>query len=122
MGSFVEAAQYPEASNIYDEDPSWKCIISKEQAHSGSIYAIASSGNQFYSTSNKSLKIWNFETMTLVSDIAAHSSYIRCLTVWGERKLLLTASDKTIILWDQISLTQVAQLRGHREEIRALAV
>jgi WD40 repeat protein len=60
--------------------------------------------------------------MTLVSDIGAHQSYIRCLTVWGERKLLLTASDRTIILWDQISLTQVAQLKGHKEEIRALAV
>ena len=72
----------------------------KEKAHSSSIYAIASSGNQFYSTSNQNLKIWNIETMSPVSDIGAHSSYIRCLTVWGERKLLLTASDKTIILWD----------------------
>lgn len=60
--------------------------------------------------------------MSQISDIAAHNNFIRCLTVWGDRKLLLTASDRTIILWDQISLTQVAALRGHKEEIRALAV
>jgi WD40 repeat protein len=97
--------------------------MTKEQSHASSIYAIASYGNQFYSTSSKSLKIWNLETMSVVSDIGAHQSYIRCLAVWPERNLLLTASsDKTIILWDQISLTQVATIRGHKEEIRALAV
>jgi WD40 repeat protein len=79
-------------------------------------------GNQLYSTSNKSLRIWDLETMNVVSDINAHQNFIRCLNAWEERKLLLTASDKTIILWDMISLTQVAQLKGHKEEIRALAV
>ena len=60
--------------------------------------------------------------MSQVSDMGGQLSNIRCLTVWGERKLLLTASDKSIILYDQISLTQVAILKGHKEEIRALAV
>jgi len=43
--------------------------------------------------------------MQVVSDIAAHSGFIRCFNAWEDRKLLLTASEKTIILWDMISLT-----------------
>lgn len=77
-------------------------------------------GNQLYSTSNKSLKIWDLETMQVVSDIQAHQGFIRCLTAWQERTLLVTASDRSIILWDMVSLTQVTVLKGHKEEIRAL--
>jgi len=43
--------------------------------------------------------------MTCVSDISAHSGYIKCMTIWDDKKLLLTASDKQIMLWDMISLT-----------------
>lgn len=60
--------------------------------------------------------------MTCVSDISAHSSFIKCMTIWEERNLLITASDKTIMLWDTISLTNVGKLQGHREEIKALNV
>lgn len=60
--------------------------------------------------------------MQVVSDIAAHSGFIRCLIAWAQRTLLVTASDKNIILWDMVSLTQVAHLKGHKEEIRALTV
>lgn len=60
--------------------------------------------------------------MQVVSDIMAHSGFIKCLQIWEDKKLLLTASDKTILLWDMISLTQVGQLKGHREEIRAMEV
>jgi hypothetical protein len=43
--------------------------------------------------------------MKLISDITAHSGFIRCLTTWESRTLLVTASDKNIILWDMVSLT-----------------
>jgi WD40 repeat protein len=83
---------------------------------------MASAGNQLYTTSNKSLKIWNLENMTCVSDIAAHTSFIKCMTIWDEKKLLLTASDKVIMLWDMISLTNVGMLKGHKDEIRTLKI
>jgi WD40 repeat protein len=45
--------------------------------------------------------------MTNVSDINAHTGFIKCMTIWESKNLLLTASDKVIMLWDLISLTNV---------------
>ena len=59
----------------------------------------------------------------MISDITAHNSYIKCLTIWEDKKLLLTAaSDKVILMWDMISLTMVGQLKGHKDEIRSMVV
>lgn len=66
----------------FEDDGKWKCIFNKEQAHNGTICALASVGNQMYSTSNKSLKIWDLEKMQVVSDIQAHSGLIKCMTIW----------------------------------------
>lgn len=60
--------------------------------------------------------------MTCVSDIQAHSGFIKCMTIWENKNLLLTASEKVIMLWDLISLTNVGTLKGHKDEIRAMNV
>lgn len=60
--------------------------------------------------------------MTCISDIQAHSSFIRCMAIWEDKKLLLTASDKIIMLWDLISLTNVGSLKGHKDDIKAMCV
>ena len=60
--------------------------------------------------------------MTCVSDIQAHSGFIKCMTIWENKNLLLTASEKVIMLWDLISLTNVGVLKGHKDEIRAMNV
>lgn len=60
--------------------------------------------------------------MTCVSDIQAHAGFIKCMTIWENKNLLLTASDKVIMLWDLISLTNVGVLKGHKDEIRAMNV
>ena len=60
--------------------------------------------------------------MTCVSDIQAHSGFIKCVTIWEEKKLLLTASEKVIMLWDMISLTNVGTLKGHKDEIKAMNI
>lgn len=106
----------------YEDDGNWKCHMNKENAHQGQICAVASSGNLLYSTSNKSMKIWDLENMRSISDLQAHQGFIRCLISWQGRSLIVSASDKTIILWDVVSLTPVGTLKAHKEEIRALAV
>ena len=60
--------------------------------------------------------------MTCISDIQAHNSFIRSMTIWEDKKLLLTASDKVIMLWDLISLTNVGQLKGHKDDIKTMCV
>jgi WD40 repeat protein len=44
------------------------------------------------------------------------------MTIWEEKKLLITASEKVIMLWDMISLTNVGYLKGHKDEIKTMNV
>lgn len=61
--------------------------------------------------------------MTCVSDInATNQGFIKSMTIWESKNLLLTASDKQIALWDLISLTNVGTLKGHKDEIRAMNI
>jgi WD40 repeat protein len=60
--------------------------------------------------------------MQCVSDITAHSGYIKCLKVWENHSYLLTAADKTVMIWDLISLTNVFTFKYHKDEIRAVDV
>ena len=60
--------------------------------------------------------------MQCISDIKAHSGFIKCMTIWEDKNLLITASEKVIMLWDMISLTNVGTLKGHKDEIKAMTV
>lgn len=98
----------------------WSCDLTVENPHNGPIYSVASLENQLYTSGKKSLKIWDIDTMTCISDIAAHSGIIKSLCVLPEQKLLASASDKVIILWDLVSLTNVATLKAHKGDINVL--
>ena len=77
-------------------------------------------GNQLYTSSTKSLTIWDVEKMECISDIAAHHSFIKTITVMPNQKILATSCDKTIMLWDLVSLTNIGTLKAHKDEIRVL--
>ena len=47
----------------------WDMAFDKQDAHKSRIYCMAAVGNQLYSTADKSLKIWDIETMKHVSDL-----------------------------------------------------
>jgi len=59
--------------------------------------------------------------MTQISDISAHKNYIKCISIWKEKNILLTASERDIYLWDMISLTQVGKLSAH-SDVKAMTV
>lgn len=68
--------------DIEDIDQSellWNCDLSIENAHLGPIYSIATLENQLYTCSKKSLKIWDIDTMSCISDITAHNGVIKSL-------------------------------------------
>jgi WD40 repeat protein len=48
-----------------------------DQAHKEQIYDIEAIGNMLYSTSMKNLKVWDLNTMQLISDIKAHNGVIK---------------------------------------------
>jgi len=70
-------------SKTVPEQPSFwfKMSQEKEKAHTSQILAIASTRNQLYSSSNKSLKIWDLENMKCISDINAGNGFIRAIAL-----------------------------------------
>lgn len=76
---------------ITEDQLQWNCDLMVENAHNAPIYSIVSFENQLYTSSKKSLKIWDMDTMTCISDIAAHSGIIKSLCVLPEQKLLASA-------------------------------
>ena len=81
----------------------WGVELVVDQAHNQQIYDIATVGNMLYSTSLKNLKIWDVNSMQLVSDIKAHSGVIKCVKTMythpnGETvgdRIFVTAGDKS---------------------------
>jgi len=76
--------------------------------------------NILYTASNKTFKVWSLDGMNLISEVPAHSSFIRCLAVWPENSLIVTGCNNIIHIWDAISLQSLATLKGHNEEVRAI--
>lgn len=70
---------YAELQDLDDSMMKWNCDFSVEGAHLGPIYSIATMENQLYTSSKKSLKIWDIDTMDCISDIAAHQGVIKSL-------------------------------------------
>jgi len=91
-----------------------------QDAHKSRINVMTAVGNQLYSTADKSLKIWDIETMKYVSDLPERIGLVKAIAYFKEKNLLITAAEKTIMLWDVISLTNVGCMKGYKEEIKAL--
>lgn len=68
-----------EIQDIDQSELLWNCDLSIENAHLGPIYSIATLENQLYTCSKKSLKIWDIDTMSCISDITAHNGIIKSL-------------------------------------------
>ena len=84
-------------------------------------------GNFLYTTSYKYFKVWDVNTMKMVSDITAHMGAIKCVktipTASDGNFVFATAGDKgdkTINIWDILTLTKMTELKGHGGEIRSL--
>jgi WD40 repeat protein len=84
-----------------------------------------------YSTSMRNLKIWDLNTMQMISDIKAHTGIIKQvkampLNSQGDfigQQIFVTAgdkNDKTVQIWDMTTLKCEAVLKGHKGDIRAL--
>jgi WD40 repeat protein len=68
----------------------------------------------------KTLKIWDLETLKNISDIQAHTHFVKGLAILEEQKWIATACDKYINIWDMISMQKVCSLTGHNVDIKQL--
>ncbi|KAL4483969.1 hypothetical protein ABPG72_013975 [Tetrahymena utriculariae] len=108
-----------------DETPfscKYECLAKINDAHTGQVFCVESHENFLFSTSVKSLKIWDLETLKCVSDIQAHNHFVKGLAILEQEKWIATACDKYINIWDMISMQKVCTLTGHNVDIKQLYV
>ena len=72
-----------EVNRVYAPNK-WNLVHQFNQAHNMSVTCLRSQGQLLYSTSQKSLKVWDLEKMQLLVDIPVHTSIIKGLELWPE--------------------------------------
>lgn len=105
--------------SLVKSSPGWRCIQTTE-AHSAPVSALCCYENMLFTASNKVFKVWAAEGMTQVSEVPAHSSYIRAMALWAESSVVLTGCQGVINIWDTISLQSAGVLQEHNDEVRAM--
>jgi WD40 repeat protein len=108
------------ADDVQELQPSWEILSDRPDAHKSQIYAMTSVGTHIYSSAHRSLKVWDVETMKIISELPEKLGLVRAITFWREKNLLLAAAEKTIMMWDVVSMTAVSKFTGFKEEIKAL--
>ena len=60
--------------------------------------------------------------MTCISEMPAHSGFIKAVAVDSSHGILITAGDRTIQLWDLVSLNNIQSFKVGIDETRALCI
>ncbi|EGR29940.1 kinesin motor domain protein, partial [Ichthyophthirius multifiliis] len=106
---------------IFNSIYKWECKWKIQDAHQSQVYQIQSHENLLFSTSVKSLKIWDIEAQKSISDINAHQQgNVKGLYIIQDEKMIVTACDKYINIWDLVSLQKVCALKSSNEDIKKL--
>ena len=80
-------------------------LLEKQDAHKTSVLALANLDNHLYSSAQKSVKIWNIQNMSLVSELLIPS--VKSILIYKKRRLLIMSADKQIMFWDLVGLTKI---------------
>ena len=92
-----------------------------KDAHESPILSMATVENRLFSSCRKSIKVWDLQTMDLISQLPENIGCVKAMTYWKEKNMLITAADKgKIFLWDTVSLTNVGSLNTTQASIKAL--
>ncbi|CAG9310966.1 unnamed protein product [Blepharisma stoltei] len=97
----------------------WQCTQSLE-AHTSAVCSMVYHENILYTGSNKAFKMWSFDTLSVISEVPCHNSFIKAMAFWPENSLIFTGCNKEINIWDAISLQKISSFVGHCEDVRAL--
>jgi hypothetical protein len=72
---------------------------------------------------DRTLKVWNLDTNTVIATLTGHSSYVRCCVVFsGGRRALSGSTDSTLKVWNLDTNTLIATLIGHSSYVRCCSV
>jgi len=90
--------------------------------HIETVWCLRVWGKYLFSGSDdKTVKVWNLETLEEVTTLTGHSDTVYCLQVWG-KYLFSGSNDKTVKVWNLETLQEVTTLAGHTDIVRCLQV
>jgi hypothetical protein len=70
---------------------------------------------------NRTLRIWDIASATLIREIAVQATSVAFGTQTGNPFIVSGGSDNLVRLWDPVTGTQIAMMHGHRGPIRTVA-
>ncbi|KAG8961461.1 hypothetical protein FRC03_005350 [Tulasnella sp. 419] len=81
---------------------------------------------------DKTIRIWNTTTNSIISETVAHDDFVKCLLIIPSSRILVSSSsDKTVKLWDLSDITlpqssgkplhQLASISRHTRPVEALS-
>ncbi|WP_437538329.1 TIR domain-containing protein [Sorangium sp. So ce726] len=94
--------------------------------HSGAVNscAVSPDGQRIVSASfDRTLKIWDLATGTLLSTLKGHSDWVSACAVSPDGQRIVSASyDRTLKIWDLATGTLLSTLEGHSGTVNSCAV
>ena len=100
-------------------------ITTSIKAHDGSIRSMALDkiGKIFVTcSSDKTIKVWNPTTYTLIKTLVGHSQDVLSVIITSDQKYIASTSyDCKIILWDINKFSMITKLVCHQDHINGLA-
>ncbi|MDF5730332.1 MAG: WD40 repeat domain-containing protein [Rhizonema sp. PD38] len=74
-------------------------------------------------SSDKTLKVWNLETVQEISTLTGHSHWVNTVAITPDGKYAISGSlDKTLKVWNLETAQQVSTLTGHSSSVNAVAI
>lgn len=119
----IEDLLYSGGLRVYLQSLLWNCwqtLIGHEDAVLS--VAIAPNGQTVASGSrDKTIKIWNLETGTLIRTLRGHSEAVNTVSFSDNGNLIASgSSDKTISIWDVQTGESIRTLYGHSDNVESV--
>ncbi|KAI8807782.1 WD40-repeat-containing domain protein [Cladochytrium replicatum] len=84
--------------------------------HAGKVYSLAISGDRLLSaSSDRTIKIWDINTLDCVATITGHNDAINSLHLLSQTRLASASSDKTVRIWDLTTAQCTGIITGESE-------
>ena len=86
----------------------------------GIIYSMLAQENILYTALTGTIKIWNLDTLSKISEFSTQSSTAKALAFCPENNFCIGGCGNTVKVWETVSLHSIGQLQVDMEEVRGL--
>lgn len=96
----------------------WKLLSNTETK--GIVYSMVTQENILYTGSSQTIKVWSLDSLTSISEMAAHTSSIKAMAISPENSVIFSSCGNLIKICDTVSLQTIGTLQAQIEDFRVL--